>query len=82
MIMERSDEARRKSSLFDRMHSKDKRIKELKIECGQQATKICVLNLRIKELEKAMRDVCNLINKKSTVSKWKIFNWLNKTLEG
>ncbi len=29
------------------------RTKGLKIECGQQATKICVLNLRIKELEEA-----------------------------
>ena len=27
------------------------RIKKLKLDCGQQATKICVLNLRIKELE-------------------------------
>jgi uncharacterized coiled-coil protein SlyX len=31
--------------------NKAKRIKELKIECGQQATKICVLDERIAELE-------------------------------
>lgn len=30
------------------------RIKKLKLECGQQATQICVRNLRITELE----DVC------------------------
>ena len=36
----------------------------------------------IEELEEAIRDVCNLINKKGTVSKWKIFNWLNKALKG
>ena len=43
--------------------NKAKRIKKLKIDCGQQATKICVLNLQIKELE-ALRDTvsinCNL----------------------
>ncbi len=35
--------------------SKAKRIKELKLECGQQATKICVLNERILELEQTIR---------------------------
>ena len=34
---------------------KAERIKELKLECGRQATKICVLELRVKELE---ADVC------------------------
>lgn len=31
--------------------NKSGRIKKLKLECGQQSTQICVLNLRIKELE-------------------------------
>lgn len=31
--------------------NKSKRIKKLKLECGQQSTQICVLNWRIKELE-------------------------------
>ncbi len=35
------------------------RTKELKLDCGQQATKICVLNLRIKELE-ALRDTVSV----------------------
>ncbi len=35
--------------------NKAKRIKTLKIECGQQATKICVLNERTKELEERLK---------------------------
>ena len=33
--------------------NKRERIKELKIECGKKSTQICVLTLRIKELESA-----------------------------
>lgn len=40
--------------LLDIIDNKNERIKKLKLECGQQATQICVLDLRITELE----DVC------------------------
>ncbi len=39
------------TKLIGIINKKSIRIKELKLECGRQATKICVLNLRIKELE-------------------------------
>lgn len=37
---------------------------------------------RIKELEDIIKDVCDLINNKGHVSKWKIYNWLEEALEG
>lgn len=37
---------------------------------------------RITELEEGMRDVCDLINKRGVVSKWKVSNWLKRTLKG
>ena len=40
------------------------------------------LKERIKELESGIEDVCDLINKKTTVSKWKISNQLDRTLKG
>ena len=40
------------------------------------------LKKRIKELESGIEDVCDLINKKTTVSKWKISNQLDRTLKG
>ena len=45
------------TKLIGIINKKSIRIKELKIECGQQATKICVLNLRIEELETALRKI-------------------------
>jgi len=42
------------------------RIKKLKIECGQQATKICVLDLRIKELEVLMQQLIWIAEKAVT----------------
>lgn len=46
--------AERIVELLTIISSKSERIKKLKLECGQQATQICVLNLRIKELEVAL----------------------------
>ena len=40
-----------KTTLLRLITLRAERIKKLKLECGQQATKICVLNLRIEELE-------------------------------
>lgn len=37
--------------VMDNLDQKE-RIKELKLECGRQATKICVLNAQNEELEK------------------------------
>lgn len=41
------------------INKKAERIKKLKVEYGQQATKICVLELRIKELEAEIQEVSN-----------------------
>lgn len=46
--------AERILKLLDIISNKSGRIKELKLECGQQATKICVSNLRIKNLERGL----------------------------
>lgn len=51
--------------LLDIIDSKSERVKELKLECGQQATEICVLNLRITELE------VKVAAAKSFCEKWK-----------
>ena len=39
--------------------NKSERIKKLKLECGQQATKICVFNLRVEALESALQRIDN-----------------------
>ena len=62
--------------------NKSGRIKKLKLECGKQATQICVLNLRIKELEEAIKNVCDLINNEGKVNKWKISNRLEQARKG
>lgn len=41
------------TKLLGIISNKSERIKKLKLECGKQATQICVLNLRIKGLEEA-----------------------------
>ena len=46
--------AERIVELLGIISNKSKRIKRFKIERGQQATKICVLDLRIKELERRL----------------------------
>jgi len=43
--------AERIIELLHIISNKSERIKKLKLDCGHQATKICVLNLRNKELE-------------------------------
>ena len=40
------------------------------------------LKERITELEAGIEDVCDLINKKTTVSKWKISNQIDRILKG
>ena len=45
------NKTQRITELLGIINNKSIRIKELKLECGQQSTKICVLNLRITELE-------------------------------
>ena len=47
------------AKLLNIINNKAERIKGLKIEYGQQATKICVLELRIKKLE-ALRDTVSI----------------------
>ena len=37
---------------------------------------------RIKELEGRIKRVCDLINNKGKVSKWKILNWLSEPRKG
>ncbi len=49
--------AERIVELLGIISKKSKRIKELKLDCGHQATKICVLNLRIEDLETALRRI-------------------------
>lgn len=57
------------SSIID---NKAERIKKLKVECGQQATKICVLSERIKELEVDNKRLKKSIRaKNSTIRKMK-----------
>lgn len=70
------------AELLDIISNKSGRIKKLKLECGQRATKICVLNLRIEALEKGIGKTCDLIRNKGKVSKWKILNWLEHFLKG
>lgn len=49
-------------------------------ECINQSPKL--RNERIEELEAIIKNVCNLINNKGHVSKWKIYNWLEPILKG
>jgi len=74
--------AERITKLSGIIHNKSERIKKLKYECGQQAIRICVLNLRIKELEEGIGKTCDLIRNKGKVSKWMILNWLEHFLKG
>ena len=74
--------AERIAELLLVISNKRGRIKKSKLECGQQAIQICVLNKRIVELEKAIRNVRDLINNEGKVNKWKISNRLKKALKG
>ena len=53
-------------------------------KCGlsTQVLTGCKAKERIEELETGIKDVCDLINKKTTVSKWQISNQLDRTLKG
>lgn len=44
---------------------KAERVKKLKVECGQQATKICVLELRITELEGKIQSAKDIVSSQS-----------------
>lgn len=52
------------------------------VDCDSQLNeaedRIIELLKRIKELEARIKKVCDLINKESEVSKWKILNWLSE----
>ena len=74
--------AERIAELLLVISNKSGRIKKLKLECGKQAIQICVLNKRIVELEKAIRNVRDLINNEGKVNKWKISNRLEKAVKG
>lgn len=47
------------TKLLGIINDKSERLKKLKLECGQQATKICVLDFQIKKLE-ALRDTVSI----------------------
>ncbi len=82
------------NKLNELIEQQAKQIKELEAEIdwwhelidkhykNRNRTYVENLQRRIKELEAAIRDVCDLINKSKAVSKWKIFNWLDKALTG
>lgn len=59
--------AERIAKLLDIVSNKSGRIKKLKLECGQRAIKICVLNERVKELEQAVDEALALVR-----AEWKV----------
>ncbi len=78
--------SKRIAELLVIISNKSGRIKKLKIECGQQATQICVLTLRIKELENALQEIIvesgNINRSEWPAQQQKCFAIADKALKG
>ena len=70
--------AERITKLLGIIGNKSERIKKLKFKCGQQAIKICVLNLRIKELEAVIQKCIDAMKGSNCLEE----QWLAEVLKG